>query len=400
MLKNYLNYLLLLSLSLLLNSCSSDGSNMEAEEKQKSEDKILPTIKCLDNINISADQFSNSITVDYETPVGTDNIEGAVTIQTEGLKSGSLFPIGNTTNTFEVKDASGNTASCSFDVEITQEVPLQSMPYFVNNNPTPTGKKWSKIEELSDEFNDTDFDDNKWHRNPASDPFRWYGRPPALFESDNVSVSNGNLNITVEKFDTPKNVNNTSWTHGGAILRSKTKAKYGQYYECRMKANKTVMSSTFWIAFPQNCNSGPIRKLELDIQECVGRTHDGTHSWAKKWDAIYHSNTWRHQRSCDTEVNESKQSPGKVNLDEKNNSRFFVYGCWWKSPTELLFYLDGEYVYTITPPTDFDIEGHITMAIETYDWNPIDVDNIFETGSKDDLTTKYDWVRTWKLEDI
>ena len=56
----------------------------------------------------------------------------------------------------------------------------------------------------------------------------------------------------------------------------------------------------------------------------------------------------------------------------------FVYGCWWKSPTEILFYLDGEYTYTITPTTDFDLEGHITMAIETYDWNPIDQNNIFE----------------------
>lgn len=76
-----------------------------------------------------------------------------------------------------------------------------------------------------------------------------------------------------------------------------------------------------------------------------------------------------------------------------------MYGCWWKSPTEMLFFLDGKFVYKITPPTAFDLEGHITMAIETYDWNPIDGDELFNNGSADELTTKYDWVRVWKLAD-
>ena len=377
-------------------SCSSNGNNPNTPEPS---DTANPTINCPQDIDVTVDHLTNSKEVTYTAPVGTDNIAGATTTQVAGLASGAAFPIGTTTNTFEVTDVAGNKTSCSFDVIVTQTSAPGSTPYFVGTDPTPVGKKWTVVDALSDEFDGTVFDDDKWHRDPATDPFGWYGRPPALFESDNVTVSNGNLNVTVEKFNTPKTVNNITWTHGGSILRSKAKAKHSYYYECKMQANKTVMSSTFWIAFPQNCNTGPIRKLELDIQECVGRTHSGTQSWASKWDAIYHSNTWRHNRSCDTEVNESKNAPAKVNLEAKNHSRFFVYGCWWKSPTEILFYLDGKYVYTITPPTDFDLEGHITMAIETYDWNPIDAANIFETGSWDDRTTKYDWVRTWKLED-
>ena len=51
-------------------------------------------------------------------PVGTDNSAGAVTVQTAGLASGATFPIGTTTNTFVVTDASGLTATCSFDVII------------------------------------------------------------------------------------------------------------------------------------------------------------------------------------------------------------------------------------------------------------------------------------------
>jgi len=273
-------------------------------------------------------------------------------------------------------------------------------PYFTETPPTPTNKKWVKIEELSDEFNEGFFDETKWHRDPSKDGFGWFGRFPGLFEAKNVTVSDGSLNVTTLKYSSPKNFKGKNWTHGGAIVRSKATAKQGQYYECRMKANKTVMSSTFWIAFQHSCNNKDKRKLELDIQECVGRVHSKTHNWAKNFTNIFASNTWRHQRDCDTEIKKSIQTPTKTILAEKNNSRYFVYGCWWKSPKEILFYIDGKLSHSITnPSTDFDIEGHLTMAIETYNWNPVgDDDSIFETGSFDDLTTKYDWIRAWKLE--
>ncbi|NNE29631.1 MAG: HYR domain-containing protein, partial [Saprospiraceae bacterium] len=41
--------------------------------------------------------------------------------QTAGLPSGSIFPVGTTTNTFVVTDQAGNTAMCSFDVTITDD---------------------------------------------------------------------------------------------------------------------------------------------------------------------------------------------------------------------------------------------------------------------------------------
>ncbi|RED95946.1 HYR domain-containing protein [Marinoscillum furvescens] len=376
-------------------ACKDDGNMPEKE--QEITDEISPEISCPEDIMLSIGALDEEPTVDYNTPVGTDNNEGAITKQTAGLASGEIFPEGTTTNTFVVTDASGNTSSCSFDVTVTREATDDVTKPYVYGNIAPEGKKWVLVENLSDEFDGPELDGSKWHNDPATDPFGWYGRPPALFDPENVAVADGNLRVTVLEYDQPKTAKGKSWTHGGAILRSREKAVPGQFYECRMQANATVMSSTFWIAFTQNCNNGPKRKLELDIQECVGRVHEGTHSWAQKWDATYHSNTWRHARSCD--VAESESAPKKKDLEEKNHSRFFVYGCWWKSPTEILFYLDGEYVYTITPPTDFDLEGHITMAIETYDWNPIDENNILKTGSEDKRTTKYDWVRTWKLVD-
>lgn len=81
-------------------------------------DSTLPTIAC--NADVVAD-FNPAVggaVVTYTAPVGSDNCPGATTTQIAGLPSGSTFPLGTTTNTFRVTDASGNTAECSFKVTV------------------------------------------------------------------------------------------------------------------------------------------------------------------------------------------------------------------------------------------------------------------------------------------
>ena len=77
-----------------------------------------PAITCPADITVTGTSSAGAV-VTYTTPVGTDNCTGATTTQTAGLPSGSTFPLGTTTNTFEVEDTSGNTTSCSFTVEVT-----------------------------------------------------------------------------------------------------------------------------------------------------------------------------------------------------------------------------------------------------------------------------------------
>jgi hypothetical protein len=65
--------------------------------------------------------------VTYLTPQGTDNCNSSST-QTAGLGSGSTFPLGVTTEVYTVTDASGNSASCSFSITITDgEKPVISL---------------------------------------------------------------------------------------------------------------------------------------------------------------------------------------------------------------------------------------------------------------------------------
>ena len=50
-------------------------------------------------------------------PTATDNC-GVTITQIAGLRSGAIFPVGITTNTFEIKDPSGNSVTTSFTVDI------------------------------------------------------------------------------------------------------------------------------------------------------------------------------------------------------------------------------------------------------------------------------------------
>lgn len=262
----------------------------------------------------------------------------------------------------------------------------------------PEGKQWVPVPELSDEFDDDQLDKTKWVADPEGHPdFGWIGRPPGLFQEESVRLRNGMMEILVGKLDKPVTSNKynkpmTFHYHGG-IVRALAPTTFGNYYECRMKMNKTEMGGGFWIM----SRNVPGKKHEIDITESVGRLTELTHSWAKDWDRIMHSNTiWRA-----TELNpEPTRSQKAMYPEEKNSERFYRYGCWWKSPKELLFYLDGEYVYTLEPPTDFDHTMFLHISIECYDWNPIPEDGgMVASASEEDPTTYFDYVRTYKLVD-
>ena len=92
-------------------------------------DNEPPQIIAPANINTNTDPGLPTAIVTYIAPVGTDNTPGQSTVQIAGLASGSAFPIGVTTNTFQVTDAALNTASDSFTVTvIDNEAPVLTIP--------------------------------------------------------------------------------------------------------------------------------------------------------------------------------------------------------------------------------------------------------------------------------
>ena len=271
---------------------------------------------------------------------------------------------------------------------------VSAAPYFqTGQDPKPANTTWHSVANLSDEFNGDKLDLNKWQAEPVGNGWMWIGRPPGLFDTSAINVANGKLQVTVSKLPAPQVIKGKEFLYQGAIVRSINPGQAGWYYETRMKANQTEMSSTFWL---MSKNSDCTTKHELDIQENVGRVTANAEKWAKDFDHIFHSNAFHRSTSCQKRI----QKENSITLNEKNSSRYFVYGAWWKSPNEVRFYLDGKYAYSITPPTDFNVSMWIQMAIETYDWNPVPEDGgLIASGTWDERTTQYDWVRVWKLED-
>lgn len=267
----------------------------------------------------------------------------------------------------------------------------QKTPFFEQGeNPLPEGKKWKMVKSMSDEFKGKKVDESKWQISGQG----WVGRAPGLFQAENIKVSNGNLQITTKMLPEPITKKGKTYTHGGGYVGSREGMTYG-YYECRMKANKTFMSSTFWLINEgrgiKGCDK---RTTELDIQECVGEIVNDA-AWMKNFDQKMNSNT--HSRNipegCDFIKGSNKNGS---EIGSKVYDDYHVYAVWWKSKDEILFFLDGKFKGEVKPPADFNIEMYLRMVVETYDWNPVPADGGM-TGSVADRTTSYDWVRSWKV---
>jgi hypothetical protein len=98
-------------------------------------DNTFPAITCPGNVAVNNDLGVCGAVVTYVAPVGTDNCPNPVTVQTAGLASGATFPVGTTTNIFQVTDGAGNITTCSFTVTVTDtELPVITCPANISVN--------------------------------------------------------------------------------------------------------------------------------------------------------------------------------------------------------------------------------------------------------------------------
>ena len=93
----------------LINSCVQNVVITDDED---------PEITCPADIVVNAAPGECFVTVIYTEPVGTDNCTGAVTTLISGLGSGGTPSVGTDNVTFEVTDAAGRTAQCTFNVTV------------------------------------------------------------------------------------------------------------------------------------------------------------------------------------------------------------------------------------------------------------------------------------------
>lgn len=246
-------------------------------------------------------------------------------------------------------------------------VPDRTTDAFPLSDQTNAGH-WIKYEPMSDEFETSRLDPNKWYPD-------WLGRQPAYFYPGNVIVSNGKLHLTMKKQEVPEMPKDKGYhTYTSAAVKSKTTVKYG-YFEVKCKPMKSAGSSSFWFY-----NSTPEMWTEIDVFEIGG----GAAGFEKKYNMNVHV--------LRTPTVKKHLSMGDVWIAPKDLADdYHTYGLEWDKD-KIKWYFDGvlvrwvENTYWHQPLTlNFDSE---TMP------------NWFSLPKDSDLPSTYsiEYVRAWKKD--
>ena len=271
----------------------------------------------------------------------------------------------------------------------------------------PEGKRWTVNEKFSDEFNGDELDDSKWFDHHPN----WKGRPPGLFLPSQVSVVGGYMSIRGEKMDeevTFEAHNGETRTFNiacGAVVSKTTDASFG-YYECRFKAAKTTMSTTFWLSTrrnfdgPKDCDDK--YGLELDIQECIGRTGDFD---GKYFANGMNSNSHFWYTDCEGKRHDLRAPEAKFKTEALASDAFNTYGAWWHDESSVTYYFNDGESKTVEfnssiKEKPFDQTMGVNMVSETYPFPWIELPNDAELADPTKNICHYDWVRAYTLVNV
>ncbi|NQT39922.1 MAG: family 16 glycosylhydrolase [Planctomycetes bacterium] len=239
----------------------------------------------------------------------------------------------------------------------------------------PAEGRWLPIAELTDEFEGDTLDGAKWHdRNPT-----WKGRQPGWFSPDNVTVSDGKLQLTAraENLADPAPGYHTFTT---AAVKSKAKVLYG-YFEIKCKPMDSRASSAFWFYAQDPGKEKTAWWTEIDMFEIGGgspaherKVHMNVHVFVTPDEGKRH---WSKPRAW--------TAPFRLADD------FHVYSLLW-TKEQLTFYVDGQARYTLAN-THWHQPLHMNFDSETMpDW--------FGLPKKENLPSTFsiEYVRSWKKQ--
>ena len=264
---------------------------------------------------------------------------------------------------------------------------------------------WTLNTNLSDEFNGTQLDKNKWWILGENNDYRhkWKGRAPGQFVPHNVKVENGNL-VLMSQWEpsyTFANEKNNGVYYGGtassadnskpitqACIMSETFFKYG-YMEIRAKIADAPVTSAFWTTGYHS---------EIDMVENYGKRPIGN---PENTNASIEMKQRTNMILWDPDVPSNHQN-WKVedNMGVRLAEDYHVYGFEWDKDY-IKTYVDGVLLRHVTRATlesnnqwRHDHPQELWFDAEVFYW--------YGLPSQTDLASpaeyKIDYVRIWQKE--
>ncbi|WP_086932413.1 carbohydrate-binding protein [Agarilytica rhodophyticola] len=247
----------------------------------------------------------------------------------------------------------------------------------------PTGKKWVKQNNLSDEFNNG-FNDSKWTK-----PLWNYGVPVNMV-AQNSGVSNGNLWIKAT-------LNNSSqrWFQTSRVM-SKAQIKYPMYTESRIRTAHISAFNTFWLNNGDINNRDEIDVIENNSKPSCGCQPDFPWQMNSQYFHVVNGDTKRNADNFDNR-NLSNSNPLK---GVRWNEDYHVVGVWWKDAKNIQFYLNGEPAGKVVSARNFTRNLNLIWDLWTADANYLGGLAVRSDLNNNAINTMYvDWVHTYKLVD-
>ena len=272
-----------------------------------------------------------------------------------------------------------------------------------DNIPIPadagSGNTWQLQENYSDDFNYTgkpsEFTD-KWNDTYFNG---WTGPGLTYWTKDSTWVADGNLIIGASRRAGTNQVN-------AGVVTSKTKVKYPIYMEANIKVSNLELSSNFWLLSEND-------EREIDVLEVYGGSRE---DWfAKNMSTNFHV-FLRNENTNEiiSDFNDQTHNTPPYGTYWRNN--FHRFGVYWKSPTEVTFYINGQetpdgswadvvmkdkdYTGAILDKSQYNMDEEAFLILDTEDhaWRSaagnIATDADLADNSKNKMYV--DWIRVYK----
>lgn len=260
------------------------------------------------------------------------------------------------------------------------------------------GKVWALQKDFSNDFSSSGKSDD-FHANWKDTYWnKWTGPGLTHWMQEESDIAKGQLIISASRRAGTDKVNCGVVTSKGTVL-------YPLYTEARIKVSQLELSSNFWLLSTDN-------RREIDVLEIYGGAANPY--FARNMSTNFHVFIRSQEKGISSDFNYQNH----VTLPDSAFWRddYHTFGVYWKSPTEVFFYIDGEqlpagswkqaemfdkdYTRTKMDKTKYQMDRPMHLILDTEDHHWRSVKGI--VASDEDLADPaknkmyVDWIRTYK----